>query len=106
MLEGAKTVIVLAINMVDPSLDLWLHTDEWKKKGRPSRAFEDEILRAIAYRIALLIERLGYKTKVLPYEPSIYLKEAGYYAGMGIFGKNNLLINPKYGSNLLSWSTK
>jgi epoxyqueuosine reductase len=100
MLDGAKTVVVLAINMVDPSLDLWLHTAKWKLQGRPSRAFEDEILRAIAYRISLMIERSGYETRVIPYEPSIFLKEAGYYAGLGVFGKNNLLLNPKYGPNI------
>ena len=100
MLETAKTVIVIGIDMVDPSLDLWLHPDEWKAKGKPSRAFEDEILRAFAYRIALFIERAGYETKVVPYEPSLFLKEAGYYAGLGVFGKNNLLLSPDFGPNI------
>ncbi|MHA1907182.1 MAG: 4Fe-4S binding protein [Candidatus Thorarchaeota archaeon] len=100
MLDTAKTVIVIGINMVDPSLDLWLHPEVWKAKGKPSRAFEDEILRGIAYRIALFIERTGYKAEVVPYEPSLYLKEAGHYAGLGVFGKNNLLLTPDFGPNI------
>ncbi|MFX0208757.1 MAG: hypothetical protein ACFFDT_22435 [Candidatus Hodarchaeota archaeon] len=99
-LEEAKTVIVIGIHMVDPILDLWLHADEWKQQGKPSRAFEDEILRGVAYRLVLYLERAGYRSEVLPYEPSLYLKEAGYYAGLGVFGKNNLLINPIYGPNI------
>ncbi|MFW9932952.1 MAG: 4Fe-4S binding protein [Candidatus Thorarchaeota archaeon] len=99
-LESAKTVIVIGIHMVDPSLDLWLHTEEWRETGRPSRAFEDEILRGIAYRIALFIERSGHIAEVVPYEPSIFLKEAGYYAGIGVFGNNNLLLNPDFGPNI------
>ncbi len=99
-LKDARTVIVIGMHMVDPALDLWIHPDEWKQQGKPSRAWEDEILRGVAYRLVLFLERAGYRSEVVPYEPSLYLKEAGYYAGLGAFGKNNLLINPSYGPNI------
>ena len=50
--ERTETVIVLAIWMEDPILDLWLHLPSWKAQNKPSRAFEDEILRGISLRTA------------------------------------------------------
>lgn len=93
----AKTVIVLAIWMEDPALDLWLHLPSWRDQGKPSRAFEDEILRGVSLRISLMLEREGFWTEPAPYEPGLYLKEAAVLAGLGVIGRNNLLITPKYG---------
>ncbi len=95
----AKTVIVLALQMVDPLLDLWLHapTDSGAGRMETGRAFEDEILRGLCYRLALFLERQGTKAKVVSYEPGLYLKDAAVLAGLGVIGKNNLLITPKYG---------
>ena len=98
--EGTKTTIVLAIWMEDPILDLWLHPPSWKDQGKPSRAFEDEILRGVSLRLSLLLEREGYWANPADYEPGLYLKEAGVLAGLGIIGKNNLLITEKYGSRI------
>ena len=96
----AKTVIVLAIWMEDPILDLWLHLPSWKDQDKPSRAFEDEILRGVSLRLCLLLEREGYWAEPARYEPGLYLKEAGVLAGLGIIGKNNLLITDKYGPRI------
>jgi epoxyqueuosine reductase len=98
--DEAKTVIVLAIWIEDPILDLWLHLPSWKDQDKPSRAFEDEILRGVSLRICLLLEREGYWAEPARYEPGLYLKEAGVLAGLGIIGKNNLLITDKYGSRI------
>lgn len=98
--EGTKTTIVLAIWMEDPILDLWLHPPSWKDQGKPDRAFEDEILRGVSLRLSLLLEREGYWANPADYEPGLYLKEAGVLAGLGIIGKNNLLITEKYGSRI------
>lgn len=95
--ERTETVIVLAIWMEDPILDLWLHLPSWKAQDKPSRAFEDEILRGISLRLSLLLEREGYWAEPAPYEPGLYLKEAGVLAGLGVIGKNNLLITEEYG---------
>ena len=92
-----ETVIVLAIWMEDPILDLWLHLPSWNAQDKPSRAFEDEILRGVSLRLSLLIEREGYWAEPASYEPGIYLKEAGVLTGLGVIGKNNLLITDEYG---------
>lgn len=93
-----KTVIVIGIHMVDPSLDLWLHPEAWAQDLRPSRSFADEILRGIAYRCSLVLEReYNYKTKPATYEPGLFLKEAAVLAGLGIIGRNNLLVTQQFG---------
>jgi len=97
---STKTVIVLAIWMEDPILDLWLHPKSWENQGKPSRAFEDEILRGVSLRLSLLLEREGYEAAPASYEPGLYLKEAGVLAGLGNIGKNNLLITEKYGPRI------
>jgi epoxyqueuosine reductase QueG len=98
--NNAKTVIVLGLWMEDPILDLWLHPPSWQEQNKPSRAFEDEILRGVALRLSLLLEREGYWAEPARYEPGLYLKEAGVLAGLGIIGKNNLLITDKYGPRI------
>ncbi len=98
--ERAETVIVLAIWMEDPILDLYLHLPSWEAQNKPSRAFEDEILRGVSLRLSLLLEREKYWAEPAPYEPGMYLKEAGVLAGLGVIGKNNLLITEKYGPRI------
>jgi epoxyqueuosine reductase len=95
----ARTVIVLALNMIDPILDIWIQAPPTTGVGRSTigRAFEDEILLAICYRLALFLHLQGVKSKVLPYEPGIYLKDAAVLAGLGVIGRNNLLVTPQYG---------
>jgi len=98
-LAEARTVIVLALHMVDPLLDLWLHAPPTTGAGRTStgRAFEDEIMRAVCYRLVLFLERRGYRSEVAGYEPGIYLKDAAVLAGLGAIGRNNLLVTPQFG---------
>jgi len=98
--DGANTVIVLAIWMEDPILDLWLNLPSWRLRGRPSRAFEDEILRSMSWRLAFQLERKGYWADPAPYEPGLFLKDAGVLAGLGVIGKNNLLITREYGPRI------
>ncbi len=97
--SNAQTVIVLVLQMVDPLLDIWLNAPPDSGAGQMStgRAFEDEILQGICYRLALYLESRGVGAKVIPYEPGLYLKDAAVLAGLGVIGKNNLLITRKFG---------
>lgn len=98
--KGTKAVIVLAIWMEDPILDLWLHTPSWENQDKPDRAFEDEILRGVSLRLSLMLEREGYWAEPASYEPGLYLKEAAVLAGLGVIGRNNLLITKEYGPRI------
>lgn len=98
--KKTKTVIVIAIWMEDSILDLWLHLPTWKEQGKPSRAFEDEILRGISLRLSILLERKGYWAQPASYEPGLYLKESGVLAGLGVIGRNNLLITEEFGPRI------
>lgn len=105
-----RTVIVVGLHMVDPLLDLWLHTPPTSGAGRSptGRAFEDEILKVVCYRFVLEMYRRGFSAKVLPYGPVpnkepngfIFLKDAAVLAGLGVIGKNNLLLTPEYGPRI------
>ena len=86
--------------MEDPILDLWLHTPSWENQDKPYRAFEDEILRGVSLRLSLMLEREGYWAEPASYEPGLYLKEAGVLAGLGVIGRNNLLITKEYGPRI------
>jgi epoxyqueuosine reductase len=95
----AQTVIIIALNMADPLLDIWLHAPPDSGAGRTptGRAFEDEILRGICYRLVLFLERQGFSAKVVSYKPGLYLKDAAVLSGLGVIGKNNLLITSEFG---------
>lgn len=65
----------------------------------------------IAIKLMLLLEAEGYEASIVPSEPYDYwdsetqtgkgllsLKHIGQKCGLGVFGKNHLLYNPKYGN--------
>ncbi len=95
-LSGAKTVILIGIHLVDNFLDIWMEHKSW----RGARSFTDEILARIAYQTALFLERKGFRSEVVSYQPGLFLKDTGAIAGTGFIGKNNLLIVPEYGPRI------
>lgn len=95
-LENLKTIIILGFYLYDLILDAW-SKDENKDQ---SYHFVDSILLNQCYKIKGFLSKNGFKSKIIPYKPGLYLKDAAALAGMGPIGKNNLLITKSYGSQV------
>jgi epoxyqueuosine reductase QueG len=95
-LKNSKTVIVIGFHLYDLGLDAW-SKDKMKDKNYH---FADSILVNQCHKIKSFLAKKGFKSKISPYEPGLYLKDAAALAGMGPIGKNNLLITKKFGSQV------
>lgn len=95
-LSNSKTVIVIGFHLYDISLDAW-SKDEKKEK---SYHFADSILVNQCHQIKSFLAKRGFKSKIVSYQPGLYLKDAAALAGIGPIGKNNLLISKKYGTQI------
>ncbi|NVM45378.1 MAG: epoxyqueuosine reductase [Candidatus Lokiarchaeota archaeon] len=95
-LSNSKTVIVIGFHLYDISLDAW-NRDEDKGK---SYHFADLILLNQCHRIKNFLAKKGFKSKIITYEPGLFLKDAAALAGIGPIGKHNLLITKTYGSQV------
>jgi len=93
--EEAKAVLVLALvhEVSEPELDWW----DDRNGGTPG----NRLLIAMANDLRQwLREEFEVKCGPLPYyvqKGGIFLKDAAALAGLGIIGKNNLLVTPEYG---------
>jgi len=93
--EEVGSVVALALkhNPDEPELDYW--------DALPGRTPGNRRLIEIAKSLKKwLMDEYGIQSKVLSYnirKGGTYLKDAGALAGMGIIGKNNLLITPDFG---------
>lgn len=93
--EHAKTILVLAVEHgeAEPELDWW--------DGKPGRTERVRQLTAIGKQIKQWLKNeFDIESKVLSYSigrGGLYLKDAAALAGLGIIGKNNLLLTPEYG---------
>jgi len=95
-LSNSKTVIVIGFHLYDISLDAWNRREE---KGK-SYHFADLILLNQCHRIKNFLTKKGVKSKIITYEPGLFIKDAAALAGIGPIGKNNLLITKAYGSQV------
>ena len=97
--EKAKTVLVLALEhrSDEPELDWW-------SEAIPGRTPGNRILMKISRKLQRwLKEKYNINAEPLPYpveKGGIFLKDAAVLAGLGIIGKNNLLITPEYGPRI------
>jgi epoxyqueuosine reductase len=93
--DAARSVVVLALEHPpgDPALDWW--------DNRPGKTPGNRRLRKAAKRLAAWLERsLGTSAWNLPYaieDGGLFLKDAAALAGLGVIGRNNLLITPAFG---------
>ena len=95
-LKNAKSVIVIGFHLYDLILDAWSR-DEMKEK---SYHFADSILVDQCHQIKSFLAKKGFKSKIIPYIPGLYLKDAAALAGIGPIGKNNLIITKTFGSQV------
>jgi len=95
-LKNAKSVIVIGFHLYDLILDAWSR-DEMKEK---SYHFADSILVDQCHQIKSFLAKKGFNSKIIPYKPGLYLKDAAALAGIGPIGKNNLLITKTFGSQV------
>lgn len=104
LLRGAKSVIVMAVALPAATFE-----------SAPSREYSmsymiaNQELNTIAFRTAKYLQKKGYRAVHVPASPPYDLelmmgdlshRHAGYLAGIGVFGKNSLLLSPKYGARM------
>ena len=97
--EEHKSVLVWALvhPVTEPVLDWW----SMKVKGfTPGNG----VMRMQSRRLRIWMgEELGIKALSLPYQieyGGAFLKDSAALAGLGVIGKNNLLVTPKYGTRV------
>ena len=94
--KGWKSVLVwaLAHPASRPSLDWW-------SKKVPGFTPGNHVLMDQSKKIRVWIEQeLGIKALPLAYQiesGGVFLKDSAVLAGLGVFGKNNLLVTPEFG---------
>lgn len=94
--EKYKSVLVWAL--VHPASEPVL--DWWSMKV-PGLTPGNRVLRSQSKKLRVwLEEEMGIKALSLPYQieyGGVFLKDSAVLAGLGVFGKNNILITPEYG---------
>lgn len=91
----AKSVLVFALEhkTTEAELDWW----DNKKGGTPGNR---RLIQAAESLKEYLAKEFNIPSQPLPYGPQkggIFLKDAAVLAGLGIIGKNNILITPQFG---------
>jgi O-acetylhomoserine (thiol)-lyase len=104
LLRGARSVIVLAIHLLDASLE-----------SAPNREYSvtyrvaNQELDRTAFLVAKFLQDKGYRALQVPASPpydvscnigDLSHRHAGYLAGLGVFGKNSLLLSTKFGPRI------
>lgn len=104
ILRGAKSVVVIAVALPRGALE-----------KAPSREYSASYMAAnaelnrIAFRMAKALQEKGYRAVQVPASPPYDLKNmrgdlshrhAGELAGLGVFGKNSLLLSPIHGARI------
>lgn len=104
LLRGARSVIAMAIHLPDAAFE-----------SAPSREYSMSYMVAnreldrIAFHVARFLQNAGYRSVQVPASPPYDLaknmgdlshRHAGYLAGLGVFGKNCLLLSATFGPRM------
>ena len=96
-LKDSTTVIVIGFHLYDIILDAWSHKEG---EGVWSHQFADAVVEQFCHRVRRYLLKKGFNSRVIPYSPGLFLKEAAALAGIGPIGKNNLLLTNQFGSQV------
>lgn len=112
IMEDARSVIVLGVAVPRGSIE---NLPRGRAEYTNTLMAGTATIRVIAYRLARLIEKEGYKATIVPTEGSEFgywyadretlmasmsIKYAAYRAGLGNYGINHLLITDEFGSRV------
>ena len=100
-----RSIIVLAQRIVDPVQLVRFYAGGTYGDSRVAASFSDALLRDACWRVVEILRETGYSAAVLRNQRygvddprhHISYKKAGVLAGLGAFGKSQLLIHPEWG---------
>jgi len=95
-LKEARTVLVLGLNhpKEDPRLDWEEGGDTWG--NRHLRKVSDSLKQWLRGKYDLEAQPLPYHVE----KGGLFLKDAAIFSGLGIIGRNNLLLHPEWGPRI------
>lgn len=96
-IKDSRTVIIIGFHLYDIILDAWSHKEG---EGIWTHQFADAVVEQFCHGVRRFLLKRGFNSRVIPYSPGLFLKEAAALAGIGPIGKNNLLITEKFGSQV------
>jgi len=100
-----RSVIVLAHHLVDAVQTVRFYSAGRYQDSRIATSFGDALLRDAAWRVVEILRDAGYRAAVTRNQRygnddprhNLSYKKAGVLAGLGAFGKSQLLIHPEWG---------
>jgi len=94
--DSPRSVIIIGIYLYDIILDAWTQEQSTGK----SFHYLDSVIENRLHLIKDFLSKRSYISKIIPYNPGLFLKDSAALAGIGPIGKNNLIISDEFGSQI------